>query len=117
MRQMFIRILPPADLEQKLSPPALDSWSQLTFKHFFGPNVGDWTDTHIHQDLVKTGWYQQLVLLETVPAKGKRRLLVSELQMSPVVMFGHSFWTGAGIFQQSVPDSRPNNFYSFLMFS
>lgn len=32
-------------------------------------------------------------------------------------MFGHSFWTGAGIFQQSVPDSRPNNFYSFLMFS
>ena len=34
----------------------------------------------------------------------------------PVVTVGCSFWTGIGIFQQSVSDSRPNNVYSFLMF-
>lgn len=80
--------------------------------------MGDWTDTSVHQALVKTGWYQRLVLLEIVPAQGKCRHRVSEHQTwSPVVMVSPSFWTGAGIFQQSVPDSRPNNFYSFLMFS
>ena len=33
-----------------------------------------------------------------------------------VVIVGCSFWTGVGIFHQSVPDGRPNNVYSFLMF-
>lgn len=33
-----------------------------------------------------------------------------------VVIVGCSFWTGVGIFHQSIPDGRPNNVYSFLMF-
>lgn len=52
-----------------------------------------------------------------VRAEAKHRLRVSNVRRSLlVVVVGCSFWTGAGIFQQSVPDSRPNNFYSFLMF-
>lgn len=34
----------------------------------------------------------------------------------PVVIVGCSFWNRVGIFQQSVPDGRPNTFYFFLMF-
>lgn len=62
-------------------------------------------------------WCQRLVLLEMVLHTENAGLVYLNVGCGLlVVIVGCSFWTGVGIFQQSVPDSRPNNFYSFLMF-
>lgn len=84
----------------------------------FGPSVGDCTERRAHRAMVsaqgwasgwspwKRAWHEEnagFVYLNV-----GRGLLI--------VIVGCSFWTGVRIFQQSVPDGRPNNFYFFLMF-
>lgn len=115
---MFLGILTPADFQQMRSSLAPDSCSQMTFSYFLALT---WVLGQTRE--LPSPWQKQRTMPVARSAgngprhrEGEGFVCLSVGCGLPVVIVGCSFWTGVGIFQQSVPDSRPNNFYFFLLF-
>lgn len=123
---MSIKLLLPADLQQKARFTCSRFVVTVDICTCFGPMVGVCTERRPHGPMVRaqgraSGWcpWKWSWHCREGPFHCKENAGFVYLNVGRgllIVIVGCSFWTGVRIFQQSVPDGRPNNFYFFLMF-